>query len=39
LGCECYDQKYMIVTHPEDSLKTLDEALENIIIRIEEFRK
>jgi len=22
LGCECYDQKYIIVTYPEDSPRT-----------------
>jgi len=33
LGCECYNQKYIIVT-PEDSPKTLDEALEKVIIEI-----
>jgi len=38
-GCECYDQKYIIVSHPEDSPRLLDEILKNIIIRIEEFLK
>jgi len=35
--CECYDQKYIIVTHPEDSPRTLNEALKKVIIKIKEF--